>query len=182
MFPIFLLLFTVVPAIEIYLLFSIGGQIGGANTFLVVVLTGIIGAALAKSQGAALLAKIQGELSQGRVPASSFIHGLLVFGGGLLLLTPGFLTDILGLSMVLPLTRHLWAMYMRKFFLKSIQTGNMQFYSFKNGGGFSSYSGNAYNTRARFEEQFEKAQDNREESHGARQVDANTFEVDYEKK
>lgn len=178
MFPILLLLFTVVPAIEIYLLFSIGGQIGGGNTFLLVLVTGVIGAALARSQGAALLAKIQGELSQGRVPANSFIHGLLVFGGGLLLLTPGFLTDILGLSMVLPLTRHLWSMYLRKFFLSSIQSGNMQFYSFKNGGGFSSYKGNAYNFRARHEDSDEKIKEN----HGARQVDANTFEVDYEKK
>lgn len=168
MFPILLLLFTVIPAIEIYLLFSIGGQIGGLNTFFLVLTTGIIGATLAKSQGAAMLAKIQGELAQGRVPANSFIHGLLIFGGGLLLLTPGFITDILGLSMVLPLTRHLWMLYAKKFFMKSIETGNVQFYSFKNGGGFSTYSGNAYNSRARHE--------------GTRKIDENTFEVDYEKK
>ncbi len=168
MFPILLLLFTVVPAIEIYLLFSIGGNIGAGNTFLLVLTTGIVGAALAKSQGAQMLAKIQGELSQGKVPANDFIHGLLIFGGGLLLLTPGFLTDILGLSMVLPVTRHLWLVFAQKFFVNAVQSGNVQFYSFKNGGGFSSYSGNAYNSRARHE--------------GTRQVDENTFEVDYEKK
>ncbi|MFG1499720.1 FxsA family protein [Halobacteriovorax sp. XZX-3] len=172
MFPILVMLFTVIPAIEIYLLFSIGGQIGGGNTFLLVLITGVIGAALAKSQGAALLAKIQGELSQGRVPANSFIHGLLVFGGGLLLLTPGFLTDVLGLSMVLPLTRHLWLIYLKKFFMSSIESGNVQFYSFKNGGGFSSYSGNAYNAQARHEGT----------KNGPIQIDENTFEVDYEKK
>ena len=61
MFGLFVLLFTVVPALEIYLLFSIGAQIGGFNTFMIVILTGILGAALAKSEGLAILTKIQND-------------------------------------------------------------------------------------------------------------------------
>lgn len=137
MFAVLLLLFTVIPAIEIYLLFSIGGQIGGVNTVIVVILTGIIGASLAKSQGMAILANIQTDLNKGALPANQLIHGLLVFGGGLLLLTPGFLTDFLGLSMVFPGTRHILVLYLKTYFEKAIKSGNMQFSSFGTGGGFS---------------------------------------------
>lgn len=129
MFGILLLLFTVVPALEIYLLINIGSQIGGLNTIAVVILTGIVGAALAKSQGLAIINKIQKDLNQGALPADQIIHGLLVFGGGLLLLTPGFLTDILGLSMVIPGTRHVLVKMLKAQFKKGIQNGNIFFSS-----------------------------------------------------
>lgn len=143
MFGILVLLFTIIPAIEIYLLINIGGAIGGANTLIIVITTGIVGAALAKSQGLAILNKIQTDLSSGKLPANQIIHGLLVFGGGLLLLTPGFLTDILGLSMVFPGTRHLIVIYAKTIFEKGIKNGNIHFSTFgQNGfsGGFSTHS------------------------------------------
>ena len=91
MFLALLLLFTVIPALEIFLFIEIGGQIGAFNTFMIVIVTGIVGAALAKSQGLQIIQKIQTELNDGKLPADQFFHGLLVFGGGLLLLTPGFI-------------------------------------------------------------------------------------------
>ena len=136
MFGILVLLFTVVPALEIYLLINIGSKIGGVNTIAVVILTGIVGAALAKSQGLAIINKIQKDLNQGALPADQIIHGLLVFGGGLLLLTPGFLTDILGLSMVIPGTRHILVKVMKAQLEKGIQSGNIFFSS--NSGAFKS--------------------------------------------
>ncbi len=168
MFTILVLLFTVIPALEIYLLFSIGGQIGGLNTLIIVLLTGVIGASLARSQGLAILGKIQEDLQKGSVPTSQFIHALLVFGGGLLLLTPGFLTDILGISMVFPGTRHIIAQLVKNYFARAIAKGNVKFASFGSGRGFSYYSSSS--------QSFE--QDNR----GPRQVDSNTFEAEFKKK
>jgi len=143
MFGILVLLFTIIPAIEIYLLINIGGALGGVNTILIVVITGIVGAGLAKSQGIAILNQIQKDIGAGQIPANQIIHGLLVFGGGLLLLTPGFLTDILGLCMVIPGTRHLIVIWAKSAIDKSIKNGNVHFSSFGQngfGGGFSSKS------------------------------------------
>lgn len=129
MFGLLVLLFTVVPALEIYLLIKIGSQLGGVNTVAIVVITGVVGAALAKSQGLAIINKMQRDLSQGMLPANQIIHGLLVFGGGLLLLTPGFLTDIFGLSMVIPGTRHILVELIKSQIEKGIKNGNIFFTS-----------------------------------------------------
>ena len=172
MFFILLLLFTVIPALEIYLLFSIGGQIGGMNTLLVVIVTGIVGASLARSQGMAILASIQTDLNKGALPANQLIHGLLVFGGGLLLLTPGFVTDILGLSMVFPGTRHILVLFLKTHFEKAIKTGNMQFGSFGSGagGGFSYTSQSSHHN---FEQQ---------EQSSPQELEPGVFEAEFEEK
>jgi UPF0716 protein FxsA len=169
MFSILVLLFTVVPALEIYLLFSIGAQIGGLNTLLVVLLTGVVGASLARSQGMAILANIQNDLNRGALPANQLIHGLLVFGGGLLLLTPGFMTDILGLSMVFPGTRHVLVIYLKSYFEKGIQNGNIKFSTFGSAGGGFSYSTSS-------SEQFTRTQS------GPREVEPGVFEAEFKEK
>ena len=89
MFLILVLLFTCIPALELYLLFSVGAQIGAINTILIIIGTGIVGASLAKSQGLELLFKIQDQLNKGQMPTGQLLQGFLVMGGGLLLLTPG---------------------------------------------------------------------------------------------
>ncbi|WP_127716925.1 FxsA family protein [Halobacteriovorax sp. HLS] len=170
MFSILLLLFTVVPAIEIYLLFSIGAQIGGINTLMVVIITGVVGASLAKSQGMAILANIQNDLNKGALPANQLIHGLLVFGGGLLLLTPGFMTDIMGLSMVFPGTRHILVLYLKTYFEKAIRNGNVQFSSFGSGGGFS------YSHHSSSHKGFENLRS------GPKEVEPGVFEAEFKEK
>lgn len=141
MFLLLVSLFTIIPAIEIYLLFTIGAELGAMNTILVILVTGVVGAALAKSQGLLILHNIQKQLNSGQLPANEIIHGFLVFGGGLLLLTPGFLTDILGFSAVIPGTRHLIAVWLKRFMTNAIASGNMQFTSFgQTSGGFHFYS------------------------------------------
>lgn len=104
-FPVLLLLFTVVPAVEIALFVQVGGVIGTFNTFGVVLFTGIAGAALARSQGFALLTQVQANLARGLMPTDELVEGAVVLFGGALLLTPGFMTDIFGLSCLLPMTR-----------------------------------------------------------------------------
>ncbi|MBD65863.1 MAG: membrane protein FxsA [Halobacteriovoraceae bacterium] len=131
--PLLIVLFTLIPALELYLLFKIGAQIGGFNTILIIILTGVIGASLSKSQGLAILAKIQNEFAGGKMPGNQIIQGLMVFAGGLLLLTPGFMTDIIGFSFVLPGTRHLLMHGVRKLVIKGLKNGNIHFQTFGQG-------------------------------------------------
>lgn len=170
MFPILVLLFTVIPAIEIYLLFSIGAQIGGLNTLAVVILTGIIGASLAKSQGLAILGSIQSDLNKGSLPTTQLMHGLLVFGGGLLLLTPGFLTDVMGICMVFPGTRHILIVFVKGYFEKAIKSGNIKFASFGSGGGFSYSSTDSHFEKNSFEQKSNK------------EVEPGVFEAEFKEK
>ena len=99
------LAFTLIPAVEIYLLIQIGQSIGGFETFLLILLTGIVGAHLARSQGFALLRKIQEELASGIPSSTTVAEGLLILIGGILLITPGVITDGIGLLFIFPLSR-----------------------------------------------------------------------------
>ena len=106
MLPLFLL-FTVVPLIELWLLFQLSGLFGFWTTIAVVLGTGITGAALARWQGFQALNRMQGEIRQGIVPAHALGDGVLILVAGLLLVTPGVLTDCLGLSLLIPPVRSL---------------------------------------------------------------------------
>src|SRR5690554_4539994 len=114
MFLILLLLFICVPAFELYLMIQVGSEIGALNTILLIILTGFLGAALARSQGLELLFKIQNELNRGSLPAGALFQGFLLMLGGVLLIVPGFFTDIVGLAMVMPGTRSLMAGVIKK--------------------------------------------------------------------
>lgn len=110
-----LLLFTVVPAIELYLLVSIGNVLGGAATVGIVLVTGLLGAALAKREGLRVLRDWQGSMARGQLPADGITSGLLVLVGGVLLVTPGVLTDLFGLSLLVPpIRRRLAAIVARR--------------------------------------------------------------------
>lgn len=108
------LLFTVVPTVELYLLVKIGQVIGAFETVFFVVLMGFIGAGVAKREGLGLLNQIQQDLMQGLPPADRLIEGLLVLLGGVLLITPGVLTDLVGLSILLPPVRRRLAPWLRR--------------------------------------------------------------------
>ncbi len=145
MLPILILMFTVIPALELYLLFEVGSEIGAINTILVIIFTGFLGASLAKSQGLSILMKIQNKMNHGELPGDQIVQGLMVFAGGLLLLTPGFMTDIVGFSLVLPGTRHLLIGFVRKSIDQMMKSENVRFYHFQSGnfqsrGGFQSSS------------------------------------------
>lgn len=102
MFGRLLLLFVFLPMIELYLLIMLGARIGPMPTIGLIVLTGVIGATLARQQGLSTLAKIQNELNQGRAPTQELVEGTMIVVGGLVLLTPGILTDIFGFAMMVP--------------------------------------------------------------------------------
>ena len=102
MFGRLLLLFVFLPMIELYLLIMLGARIGPMPTIGLIVLTGILGATLARQQGLSTLAKIQNELKQGLAPTQELVEGAMIVVGGLVLLTPGILTDIFGFAMLVP--------------------------------------------------------------------------------
>ena len=99
------LLFIVVPILELWVLIEIGSAIGVLPTIALLILDSVLGAALMRSQGRSAWARFNRALAEGRVPGREVIDGALVIFGGALLLTPGFLTDILGLCLLLPPTR-----------------------------------------------------------------------------
>ena len=105
MFPYMLILFTVIPAFELMLLIEVGSHIGSFNTLLVIILTGVVGASLARFQGFMVLNKIQYNLNHGKLPNDELMDGLMILVGGIVLLTPGFMTDALGFFLLIPVTR-----------------------------------------------------------------------------
>jgi len=100
-------LFVVVPIAELYVIIQIGGAIGVLPTIALLILDSVLGAALMRSQGRAAWRRFNGAVAEGRIPGREVIDGALVIFGGALLLTPGFLTDALGLILLLPPTRAL---------------------------------------------------------------------------
>ncbi|RKZ87937.1 MAG: exlusion protein FxsA [Candidatus Parabeggiatoa sp. nov. 1] len=100
-----LLLFIIVPILEIYLLITVGSFIGVLPTVLLVILTAILGTYLLRIQGLATMQKMQNTLQQGQLPAEALFEGILLLLGGALLLTPGFFTDTVGFMCLIPSVR-----------------------------------------------------------------------------
>jgi UPF0716 protein FxsA len=98
-------LFIAVPLVELWLILEVGSLIGVLPTIGLVLLTGLVGAALASSQGRAAWRRFNGALAEGRVPGREIFDGAMVIVGGALLLTPGFLTDAIGIIFLIPPTR-----------------------------------------------------------------------------
>ena len=121
MFVRLLILFTVVPLVELALLIKLGNVIGLWPTIFIVIATGALGAALARSQGTRTVGAIRAELAQGRAPTESLINGLLILVGGVVLLTPGLLTDLLGFSLLIPSTRNWFKKKLRSRLRKHVE-------------------------------------------------------------
>ncbi|MFH1853064.1 MAG: FxsA family protein [Candidatus Neomarinimicrobiota bacterium] len=114
MFSRLLLLFIGVPLVEILILIKLGEVLGFWNTILLVIGTGVAGAYLAKLYGLTIWYDIQRDLSMGQMPAEKLLDGLLILVGGIVLLTPGLLTDILGLLLLFPGTRFFFKHWLRE--------------------------------------------------------------------
>lgn len=102
MFFKLLLLFTLIPLAELYLLLTVGMRIGLFTTIGIIILTGILGAALAKQEGFKTLVKAREAMNRGEVPADEMIEGLMILLAAGVLLTPGFLTDAFGFFLLIP--------------------------------------------------------------------------------
>ena len=106
LFGILLSLFILVPIAEFALLIEIGRRLGTIETLMLIFGTGILGAFLARLEGLRILYRIQNDLRTGQMPAEQLFDGVLVLIAGVVLLTPGLLTDIAGLILLFPPTRY----------------------------------------------------------------------------
>ena len=125
-----LILFVIVPVTELYILIEVGKKIGSLTTIGIIILTGIIGAYLVKSQGFMILKKIQNDLNEGIMPGDSLIQGVIILAGGILLLTPGFVTDIIGFIFLIPVSRRVVKKYLLKWLKGKIKEGNFYYREF----------------------------------------------------
>jgi UPF0716 protein FxsA len=117
------LLFAVVPVIEVYLLLKVGSLIGAMPTVALLLAISMAGAWLVRHQGFELMRRIQAEMAQGRLPAAELLDGAMVLVGGVLLLTPGFFTDVLGLFFLIPFTRALIKQLVRFWLQRRLDRG-----------------------------------------------------------
>jgi UPF0716 protein FxsA len=128
LFLIFFLLFTIVPLLELYILFVIANIINWKTTFIIVVATGIIGAYMAKRESKVVIRRIRRELNEGRIPGDELINGLCVLMGGAFLLTPGMLTDAAGFTLIIPSTRVLYKNYIKDRFSEIVRKRSMNIF------------------------------------------------------
>lgn len=162
MFPILLLLFILVPVIEIGLFIQVGGWLGLWPTLALVLITAFVGASLVRSQGLMTLASVQDRLNRGELPAQQILEGVMLAVAGVLLLTPGFMTDAMGMLVLLPGPRATLA----KQVMKRVTVSQASFSqgNFHQGGNAQGPFG---------EDPFRR---------GGRGEDGNTFEGEYERK
>src|SRR3954471_7948717 len=107
MLPLLVVLFIVVPIAELYVIIQVGEAIGALPTIAILIADSVIGSMLMRAQGRSAWRRFNAALAEGRIPHREVLDGALVIFGGALLLTPGFLTDILGVVLLLPPTRAL---------------------------------------------------------------------------
>lgn len=116
------LLFTCIPLIELYLLLVLGRHVGVVETIALVLLTGALGAWLARQQGLRTLTQIRQSMNAGQMPTDALIDGLMILIAGAVLLTPGLLTDLAGFFLLLPAGRALIRRGVRRAFEVRVQT------------------------------------------------------------
>ena len=119
-------LFLIVPVLDLALLVAVGERIGFWPTVATVVLTAFVGSALARREGTAAWQRVQARLGEGGLPGPELIDGLLILIAGVLLLTPGFLTDLAGLLGLLPPTRAVARRALRARFERAVQQGSVR--------------------------------------------------------
>jgi UPF0716 protein FxsA len=120
------LAFTLIPLAELYLLIKIGSMIGAGTTIVIVLLTGFIGAYLARMQGAHTMNKVRMNMARGVAPAGELVDALLIFAAGVVLLTPGFLTDTAGILLLIPPVRATIKTWLRRKFEDAVRSGNVR--------------------------------------------------------
>ena len=123
------LLFTVVPIVELALLVWIGGQTAWWVPILIVIATGMAGATLWRWQGLRVLERIRGDMAAGRMPADALVDGLMIFLAGAFLITPGVITDSIGVALLIPPVRAVVKRLAKAWFQRHVQVQTAAFYS-----------------------------------------------------
>jgi UPF0716 protein FxsA len=124
-FGTLILAFIAIPLVELVLLLRVGGTIGVMRTIALVMVTGVVGAALARRQGAQVLRLIRNDLAEGRMPAPHMLDGAMILAAGLLLITPGLITDAAGLLLLVPAVRREIRVWMRRRLAEKLRDGSV---------------------------------------------------------
>ncbi len=162
MLLVLFLVFILVPAIELSVLISVGDVFGPLNTVALVFLTAIVGVSLVRSQGLSTLMSVQSKLERGEAPGKEIVEGMMLAAAGLLLLFPGFVTDLIGLLLLTPFTRSPIASYIFKRMQMRVVAG----------GGFQGQAGqNPFGQQGFGQNPFDQGRN-----------DGNTFDGDFERK
>jgi len=114
MFQLLFVLFIIIPIIEITVIMQVGALLGVWPTIAIVILSAWLGAKFVRQQGVATLQSVQTKMAQGEMPSNEIVTGLMLLVAGVLLVTPGFVTDIFGLSLLIPSVRTAIASYVQK--------------------------------------------------------------------
>jgi UPF0716 protein FxsA len=142
-FKYLLLAFVVVPFIELYLLLAIGREVGFLPTLAMVLVTGMVGASLARREGARVMRSWRESMARGQVPEDGILSGALVLVGGALLVAPGVFTDVVGLLLLIPPTRRFVAVRLRRALERKVRDGSVHVtgMGFGGFGGFGGFQG-----------------------------------------
>ncbi len=119
------LLFTLIPVVELFLLMQLSSFLGPLSTIILVISTGFAGASLAKLQGMQTIMRIQENYKQGIMPGDEVIDAFLILIAGIVLITPGLLTDIAGILLLIPKTRKAFKQFVKQGFEKRVQSGQI---------------------------------------------------------
>jgi UPF0716 protein FxsA len=125
-FSLLLFAFITVPLVELWLLIRVGEYLGVGRTIMIVIITGVVGAAAARRQGANMLRLIQADLASGKMPAPHMLDGLMILVAGLLLVTPGLITDTIGFLLLVPVIRNEIRQWMRRKLEKKLKDGAVE--------------------------------------------------------
>ena len=127
MFFYLLIIFIILPIIEISIFIQVGGIVGTFNTILIIFLTAAVGVYCVRQQGFRTFQKITVELQNQQIPVQGMFDGLVIFISGILLVTPGFLTDIMGFLGLIPQTRVFLLGIIKNLFLQRYSNANKQY-------------------------------------------------------
>ena len=120
-----LLAFILIPVVELFLLIEIGRRIGTLPTLALIVATGVLGAWLVRLQGLSVLRKVQAEMAVGRMPAGAMVDGIIILIAGVVLMTPGVLTDAFGFTCLVPAVRSAFKGWLRRRLESAVKRGNV---------------------------------------------------------
>jgi UPF0716 protein FxsA len=127
MFRFLLLILIIIPAMEIGILIWSGNTIGVPQTIFMIITTGVLGAWLAKRQGLEAIRLAQVQLQNGDIPSDVLLDGICILVGGVLLLTPGFITDLTRFLLLIPYSRAVVKLWIRRYIQKKINNGQFTF-------------------------------------------------------
>lgn len=118
----------IIPAVELFGFIFVADQLGIFKTLLLMLATSVIGLLMMRFEGNKVLQDSRAHMQEGRVPGRTMLDGLCIFFGGLLLILPGFVMDIVGFTLVFPLTRPLYRLFLLKWIEKKMKNGTFTFY------------------------------------------------------